>query len=110
MMDSFTKSVDSSSNTTKETGYENLAIAVVLQAFKDYKAAYLGNGGNYTNRSCSSIEKFLKESWIGDFFINLDLVSLAKELAVAIDEDEDNEIIDRKIMLNPSGKLYKKSE
>ena len=110
MMDSFTKSVDSSSNNTKETGYENLAIAVVLQAFKDYKAAYRGNGGNYTNRSCESIEKFLKDSWIGDFFIHLDLISLAKELAVAMDEDEDTELIDRKIMLKPSGRIYKKME
>ena len=109
MADSFAKSVDySSTRNTKETGYENLAIAIVLQAFKDYKAAYRGNNGNYINRSCQSIEKFLKESWIGDFFINLDLVSLAKELAATIDEDADDDIIDRKIMLNPSGRVYDK--
>ena len=108
MTDSFTRSVDSSSNNTRENGYENLAIAVVLQAFKDYKAAYRGNGGNYTNRSCESIEKFLKDSWIGDFFINLDLVSLAKELATAMEDNIDTELIDHKIMLKPSGRIYRK--
>lgn len=68
---------------SNENGYESLAIAIVVQALKDYKRSYIADR---QNRYCKTIEKFLSDSWIGDFFINLDLVSLAKELANTIDE------------------------
>ena len=103
MMNAYTKSVDNETNVSKATGYENLAMAVVLQAIKDYKSAYRANGNC---KSCQSIEKFLKDSWIGDFFTNLDLVSIARKVATTIDNDED----DTRIMMQPSGKFYIKTD
>lgn len=87
-IDTFTVSTTSVGDykASNENGYESLAIAIVVQALKDYKRSYTAGT---QNSYCKSIERFLRESWIGDFFINLDLVSLAKELATTIDEEDE---------------------
>ena len=52
--------------------YESLAVAIVLQAVKDYKTHIHDVNNSY----CESIKKFLRNGYIVDYFPNLDLTSL----------------------------------
>lgn len=80
-------------------GYESLSIAIVLQAIKDYKAAYrIGN-----KKNCEIIERFLTNSWISDFFINISFDSILHKIRNNIDENKKN---GTRMYLKPTNRNY----